>query len=438
MDDGSTGALAIWLIALWASAFVAWAEVALAVMGRLRVKQLLEGDIQDSETVEALFANPTRYLMTLSVLRVLAAIMGAGAAVWLSWRIRPSGLFTVIAVAATALILLIIHILANGIASRASERTVLRAFGLIRWLSYLLWPITWPLQRLARWARGAHGGDVEGDAFLNYETLRFLLQAGEEEGMIEQEEQEMIASIFEFGETLVREVMVPRIDIVAIDEETSLDEAVKVILEAGHSRIPVYQENIDNIIGLLYAKDLLRYFAEGRTDVEIREILRPAYFVPETKKVDELLQELQQRRVHMAIVVDEYGGTAGLVTIEDLLEEIVGEIQDEYDSEQPFVEEISESEFIFNARVDLDEVNKRLHIELPSEGGDTLGGFIYSQLGRVPVRGDVIPFDGVTLEVLSVDGQRIERVRVRRERPLSHSDKPSSDAPALLSFLIFR
>ncbi len=161
----------------------------------------------------------------------------------------------------------------------------------------------------------------------------------------------MIASIFEFGETLVREVMVPRIDVLAVPVDTPMLEALDVILKAGHSRIPVYRETIDNVVGILYAKDLLRYLRDGRTDVPLSKILRPAYFIPESKKVDELLQELQQRKVHMAVVVDEYGGTAGIVTIEDLLEEIVGEIQDEYDAEEPTIEPISEHEYLFDARV---------------------------------------------------------------------------------------
>ncbi len=182
----------------------------------------------------------------------------------------------------------------------------------------------------------------------------------------------------------------------------------------GHSRIPAYNDSIDNITGILYAKDLLPYLRDSRTDVPIAKILRPAYFIPESKKVDELLQELQQRRVHIAIVVDEYGGTAGLATIEDLLEEIVGEIQDEYDVEEPTVEVVSEGEFLFDARVALDEVNKLLGVELPAEGGDTLGGFIYSQLGRVPVVGDKITLGGVSVEVLSVAGRRIKQVRASR------------------------
>ena len=174
-------------------------------------------------------------------------------------------------------------------------------------------------------------------------------------------------------------------------------EALDVILKAGHSRIPVYKNSVDNIVGILYAKDLLRFLRDGRTDTPLSKTLRPAYFIPESKKVDELLQELQQRKVHMAIVVDEYGGTAGLVTIEDLLEEIVGEIQDEYDAEEPTVEEVNEHEYLFDARVQLDEANKLLGVELPSEGGDTLGGFIYSQLGKVPTVGDRVEFENVTI-----------------------------------------
>jgi putative hemolysin len=252
--------------------------------------------------------------------------------------------------------------------------------------------------------------------FITEEEIKTMVDAGEETGIIEEDEKEMIYSIFELGETMAREVMVPRIDIVALESKTPVQQALDLILEKGHSRIPVYEETIDNIIGLLYAKDLLGQLRDGDATVALRDILRPAYFIPETKKADELLQDLQQRKVHIAIVVDEYGGTAGLVTIEDLVEEIVGEIQDEYDAEEPFIEVVSDDEFIFNARVDLDDVNKLMNVELPSERCDTLGGFIYSQLGKVPKVGDEILFDGIKIAVLSVVGRRIKKVKVTRER----------------------
>jgi CBS domain containing-hemolysin-like protein len=194
-------------------------------------------------------------------------------------------------------------------------------------------------------------------------------------------------------------------------------EALDTIMEAGHSRIPVYAETIDDVQGVLYAKDLLPYLREGRTDVPLKNILRQAYFIPETKKTSDLLSDLQQRRVHMAVVVDEYGGVAGLVTIEDLLEEIVGEIQDEYDTEEPFVEFVSDNEYIFDARVDLDDLNRLMNVELPTADSDTLGGFIYTELGKVPVVGDRVFFRDMDFTVESVAGRRIKKVHVERHPP---------------------
>jgi len=258
------------------------------------------------------------------------------------------------------------------------------------------------------------------------EEIKTLVDAGEEGGFIEEEEKEMIYSIFEFGDTLAREVMVPRIDMVAIEVSTSVLDALDVVMNAGHSRIPVYQETIDNIVGILYAKDLLQYWREDTSSLELGNILRSVYYIPETKKVDELLQELQQRKVHITLVVDEYGGTAGLVTIEDILEEIVGEIQDEYDSEEAFMEVISEDEIIFNGRMDIDDVNHIMDLELPTDRSDTLGGLVYSNLGRVPVVGDKVYIENVEVTVLSVVRRQIKKVKVVR---LPIKKKPD-DGPA--------
>ncbi|MGD8397581.1 MAG: hemolysin family protein, partial [Anaerolineae bacterium] len=200
------------------------------------------------------------------------------------------------------------------------------------------------------------------------------------------------------------------------------------------SRIPVFQDTIDNILGVLYAKDLLPYLREGRSDVPLDKILRAAYFVPETKKASDLLPDLQQRRVHMAIVVDEYGGMAGLVTIEDLLEEIVGEIQDEYDSEEPFVHFVNDNEYLFDARVDLDDLNRLMNVSLPTEDSDTLGGFIYTALGKVPVVGDQVSYDELDLTVESVAGRRIKKVRVYRHEPSPTSVEASGNG--ILSGLV--
>jgi CBS domain containing-hemolysin-like protein len=239
-----------------------------------------------------------------------------------------------------------------------------------------------------------------------------LISAAEEEEPIEESEKQMIASILEMDETVAREVMVPRIDMVALSVETSLREALAVIIEAGHSRIPVYEENIDQIVGFLYAKDILKTFETNQVDVLTRTLLRPPYLVPVSKKVNTLLREMQRDRVHIAMVVDEYGGIAGLVTIEDILEEIVGEIQDEYDEdEETYVQVLEPNRYLLNARLDLYSLAKLLDTELPEEDADTLGGLIYSELGHVPVPGEMVEVGGWRFTVLSLEGRRIEEVR---------------------------
>lgn len=410
--DGST--TAIWLLAggtatgVLLVAFIAAAEMAFASVNRAQLRAVLGARKGRGQLAEALLAEPTRLLATFLTGKVVGHTATVACATLLVLQQGLPGLlpWTLIGV---LVLLLLAQVLPRGWVVSHQERAAEALAWPVGALVFLLSPFTAVLRRLGQ--KAAPPGTAADSAFLSEDGLRFLLNVTDEESVIEEEEKEMIASIFEFSDKLVREVMVPRIDVVAVSLETSLSEAVDIILKAGHSRIPVYQDSIDNIVGVLYAKDLLRYLREGRTDVPLGKILRPAYFIPESKKVDELLQELQRRKVHVAIVVDEYGGTAGLVTIEDLLEEIVGEIQDEYDAEEPTYRGINEHEYLFDARIPLDEVNKLLGIELPNEGGDTLGGFIYSQLGKVPAVGDRVEFENVTMQVLSVIGRRIKQVR---------------------------
>jgi len=273
-----------------------------------------------------------------------------------------------------------------------------------------------PALRAMQWISGRFAApfvERRASALVTEEEIMMLVDAGSEGGAIEDEEKEMIYSIFQFGDTLTREVMVPRIDMVALEINTPLKDALNVIVEAGHSRIPVYEESIDHIRGLLYAKDLLQAWRDGQLDRPIREMLRPAYFVPESKKAVDLLTDLQQRKIHLAIVVDEYGGTAGLVTLEDLIEEIVGEIRDEYDvNEQEAYQQISEHEYLFDAGIDLDDFNRLLGVALPTDEGDTLGGYVFSRLGRVPLIGETIDTERLRIEVVDVDDRRIRKIRV--------------------------
>ena len=270
-----------------------------------------------------------------------------------------------------------------------------------------------PLRALERRLLTVFGVTGPNDPHWAEEELKLLVESGEENGVLEQDEREMIHGIFELSEVTAREVMVPRIDVVAIPAEARIEAAVELIVATGHSRVPIYEGSIDNVIGIVYAKDILKHLRSGRLEDMVRPLARPAHFVPEAKKVDELLQELQQRRVHMAIVVDEYGGTAGIITIEDLLEEIVGEIRDEYDqAEETWVERIDAHEAIMDARTSIREVNEVMNLDLPAEASDTLGGLVYDLLGKVPVKGDEVRVDGSLIQVMSTEGRRIGKVRL--------------------------
>lgn len=243
------------------------------------------------------------------------------------------------------------------------------------------------------------------------EELRVLVEAGEEQGVIEEEEKEMIQSIFEFTDTVVREVMTPRVDMKCAALETDVQEVIALIRKTGHSRIPVYEGSVDNILGIVHAKDLLQ-MCEGGRPVHLNEVMRPAYFVPESKRVIDLLQDLRRQRTHMAIVQDEYGGTAGLVTLEDLVEEIVGEIQDEYDVEpQSEVETMPDGSLIIDARMHIDDASELLKVPLESEEFDTLGGYVFGMLGHQPALGETVTVNGWQLKVHALEGHRIRAVQ---------------------------
>jgi len=272
-----------------------------------------------------------------------------------------------------------------------------------------------PLSALMRSVLGTNADRVTL-ASMTEEDLKNWVEVGQPEGSLEKGEREMIYSIFQFGDTLAKEIMVPRIDVLALDINSTLGESRMAFERAGHSRVPVYQDTVDNVVGLLYAKDLLNIKQDDDTIADHRELLRLAYFVPEAKKVDEVLAEMQARSMHMAIVVDEYGGVAGVVTLEDIVEEIIGEIRDEYDEseEMPFMQ-VTEDEFVFQGRVDLDIFNEVMDANIATENADTIGGFIYGEIGDVPSGGEVLDAEGVTLTVDQVVGRRITKVRAKRK-----------------------
>lgn len=442
-------------LAIVVTIFAVAAEMALASLSRGRLRHLSEQGLSPARRVIELLETPGRFLTTLLQLKVLALVSAATAVA--HWALTHQiGLGNLVLWQALLLISIVLtQIVVRARVVRNPEPVAFFLAPLLRAFTALLAPMTWFYLRVAGRMHDEDDRAAEESIFLSEDGLRFLFNVSEEESQIEEREKEMIGSILELDKTLVREVMVPRIDMVTLEVQTPLPQALDLVIEAGHSRIPVYHETVDNIVGVLYAKDLLRFFreqqravSEGATtppETDLRALMRQPYFVPDSKPVDELLRELQKRRVHIVVVVDEYGGTAGVVTIEDLLEEIVGDIQDEYDEEEPEIERVTENEYILSARASLDEVNDELDIDLPSEGGDTLGGYIYSQLGRVPLEGEEVPFDKGILKVLSVDGNSIDRVRALITRPptitaeaesIANGNTPTAKG-AILSSLFF-
>lgn len=285
----------------------------------------------------------------------------------------------------------------------------------MRLLRLLLSPVVILLVFVQRMIAALTGAEKLAQA-VTEEEIMTLVDVGQRGGTIEDDEKAMIYSVLQFNETLAREVMIPRPDITAIAIDEPLEVATKLFIDSGHSRIPVYEDEIDNIKGLLYAKDLLKLLATGKTDSTIRALMRPAYFVPETKRADLLFREMQTRKTHLAVVVDEYGGTAGLVTIEDLVEEIVGDIKDEYDvNEQAEFVKIDHDTYMVDGGMNLEDLNELLAIDLPTEETDSVGGFVYYMMGRVPNEGESIEHDDVQIRVESVDNRRIRKLHITRQ-----------------------
>jgi len=364
-----------------------------------------------------LLGHSDEYLLTILIANNLAKIAGVFVLFVLAgYLLEPFWLQMVATlVLGSGMILLVGELVPRHLGRAQAERWLRLLAPMVRVLHLAFYPAAWVTGRLVRLLKRAFG--IEGSIFPLPEApsaLRELIKASEDNGKLEEGDRELITSIFEFRDTIVREVMVPRVDMACLEDEATLVEAQQLIVEKGHSRIPVYHDNLDHIIGVLYAKDLLAHVAQGPLgERKVREVVHEPMFVPETKRVAELLREFQQERLHIAIVVDEYGGTAGLVTIEDLLEEIVGEIRDEYDLEPALYEADGRGGFIVDAKMAIDEIEDELGIVLPEEEEyDTLGGYLFTRLGKVPETGEVLKENGVEITVLEADERRIHKVRL--------------------------
>ena len=444
--------LLVVIILILVGGFFAASEIALITVKRHRLSQLADEGNGPARTAQRLVEDPGRFLATIQIaitfLGFLAGATGAAAfsdpfgdfladlpLLGLSATTADTIAFVIVTLVIALASIVIGELVPKTLALNFPERFALLVARPIGFLQTLLSPIVWLVSRIsAVLVRLLGGTERPQGGYLSTEELKILVETGSEQGQIEEEEKEMIHGVIELGEKQVHEVMVPRIGIRAINVDDSIDAVLEMIVAAGHSRLPVFEESLDNIVGILYAKDLLPYLkgnGRGNGQINIRQIVRSPVYVPESKPVDDLLHEMQVAKRHIAIVVDEYGGTAGLVTMEDVVEEIVGEIQDEYDTEESAVEEIStddELAFRLDGRVSMDDLRDLFDLsdedEDDEEAYDTVGGFVVHRVGRIPLPGAELPFrDDVTLRVESAEPRRVAKVVAWRTRRTEERDE---------------
>jgi len=423
---GSVLMLTGFLAALVASIMFSSAEIIIGFISRDSIEKLAENKIRGASLVLGILGNKRRFQLMIQSGKIISIIIGTILLYvyclheYLEWDLSRFEIGLVALVIAVITYVFMDVLIARLISVEEHEKTISRLSYFLIVCHVILYPVSYLLEKfLSVFIKKNIELAVKEEALIEF------VKSESEEGVIETEEKEMIESILDFSDTTVREVMVPRIDMVAAKKDITIDELIKLFEEEGHSRVPIYDGRVDNIIGVIYAKDLLTALAKkGKEHCVVSEIMRNAYFVPETKKISVLLKEFKKAKVHIAIVVDEYGGTAGIVAMEDLLEEIVGEIHDEYDVEEQNALWLNESTVLMDAGLDVDDVNEMINTSIPNEDFDTLGGFLYHQLGLIPVGGEVVEWENVTFTIKEIHGNRISKVLVKLNEPEQPDEEP--------------
>ena len=406
----------VWIIglSLLVTAVFSAAEMSFIAANRLRLRHMAEGGHRTAIRYLEAFRSPERLLSTAMMGVTIAHITASSVATWALIPVVGGGAALLVTAALTPLMLVFGEVIPKAVARERATGLILILFPVVETLGKVLAPLTWGANALVGRALALVGREPTGTRqFVSREELKLLLQMEPEEADVTVTEAEMIDKIFDLGETAVREVMVPLVDVAALPETASPADAVRLIQERGFSRIPVFTDRAFNIVGVVTTMDLL---SQGVQAPDLRSLMRAATYVPETKRIDELLREMQKNRVQLAVVVDEYGGAVGIVTVEDIVEEIVGEIKDEYDVEaEPIVVE-PDGAVLVAGRVNVDRLEQALEVPL-AEGDnvDTVGGLVAAAFGRVPRTGERIDYKGFTIEVVSAEHKRVNRVRFRRK-----------------------
>ncbi|MCR3922052.1 MAG: hemolysin family protein [Firmicutes bacterium] len=399
------------------SALFSGSETALTSLNRPRIRHLAEQGDSRAMLVDDLLKRPNRMLSTILIGNNLVNISITALATTMSIRLFGQRGVGIAIATLTVLLLLFGEITPKTFAAANGEWLSFHVARPIGILEKLFSPAVKTLSSLSSFFIRLLGGTLPKEGiFVTEEEIRTLVDLGEGQGTLEAQERTMITNVFELNDTLVREVMLPRIDAVALPVEAGLQEAWQISIATGHSRIPVYQDSLDQMVGIIHAKDLMRHGLELNM-YDVREIMREPLFVPETKRVSELLREMRQAKTHIAVVLDEYGGTAGLAFLEDLVETIVGEMGDEFDKTHPLYEKIGAGDYIFNARISVDDVNELLNEDLPQEEYDTVGGLAFHLFGHVPAENESIHFADLTITIEAVEKNRIHKIRMTKTAP---------------------
>lgn len=401
-------------LCLFGIAYCSLAEAAFLGMNETRLRRLAEDPHPNARRVLRLLAN-SNYLSALIVgMNLFVIIISTVMTLLVHHRLREGAPLTaeLLHIATVLVILVFAELTPKTYGGLHPERTSLAVVRGVALLARVCRPLVLLLSGLSRPLVRLVSPRSRSAQFMTLDEIRAAADVSEEEGLVDPEEAQMLDSVFDLGETQVRGIMVPRVDIVAVEECTTVTEFAAAASSTGKSRIPIYAESLDNITGIVYVNDVLRRLGKGDTNFSLREIARSPFYVPNTKRIDELLHELRERHVHIAIVVDEFGGTDGLVTIEDILEELVGEIADEHDHPQEQFETVSAAEVIVDGKVRIEEVNEHLGTALPEEQYETVGGLVSGLAGHIPSSGETFAVADVQLRVEQSDGQHVERVRV--------------------------
>jgi len=408
----------ILIILLLLSAFFSAAETAFVSFGRHHFQKIAERDEKKAKRLKFWFENPNRILVTTLIGNNIVNISASVIAATLTYSYLHRISTTLVTGIMTFIILVFAEIIPKSLAKKHSEKIAYYFTFPIMFFCVLLTPIAKLLIGISHLFVRLFGGRIENIIpVLTEDDIKAMIIAGEEEGIIEEEERDMIDSIFELGDKMVREIMTPRVNIVSVKEDTPVEDIIRVMARDGYSRLPVYRESIDKITGIIYIKDIIGHRAEdtGKSEVlQARDLMREPYFVPESKKVNDLLRELQEKKMQMAIVVDEYGGTAGLVTMEDLIEEIVGEIADEYKREPKELYLLPDGDYLVSGSMEIEKVNEEIGMDIPEGQFETIAGFVLDRFGKFPVKGESFVYNNYQFTVQEADRKKVRMVKIKK------------------------